>query len=166
MEYEIDEMQPSDWEQVKKIYIEGIRTGIATFQSEAPTYEEWDKAHHKFCRLVARLNNEVLGWVALSPTSSRTCYSGVAELSIYISENSRGNGLGNALLLKAVRHSEENGIWTLYSGIIRDNAKSIKLHKKCGFREIGLREKIAKMPSGKWHDVMLMERRSKVIGID
>jgi phosphinothricin acetyltransferase len=106
----------------------------------------------------------VLGWVAISPTSSRPCYSGVAELSIYISESSRGSGLGAALLMEAVKQSEENGIWTLHSGIIRDNTKSISLHKKCGFREIGVREKVAKMPNGKWHDVMLMERRSKVIG--
>lgn len=164
MEYKIDKMETSDWEQVKEIYLEGVRTGIATFQSEAPDWENWDKGHLNSCRLVARSGNDILGWVALSPTSSRVCYSGVVELSIYIGEKYNGQGIGTALLMNVIKQSEERGIWTLYCSIIRENIASIALHKKCGFREIGIREKIAKMSNGVWHDTVLMERRSKVVG--
>ena len=166
MEYKIDEMKASDWEQVKNIYLKGIKTGIATFQTEAPTWENWDKDHLKSCRLVARFENSILGWVALSPTSSRNCYSGVVEVSIYVSKEYKGQGIGTALLKNVIKQSEKNGIWTLYCSIIRENIASITMHKKCGFREIGIREKIAKMSNGIWHDVVLMERRSKVVGIN
>lgn len=166
MEYIIDDMKSTDWEQVKNIYLEGINTGIATFQTEAPTWEGWNKGHLSSCRLVARSEESVLGWVALSPTSSRCCYTGVVEVSIYISEKYKGQGIGTALLMGAIKQSEENGIWSLYCSIIRENIASITLHKKCGFREIGIREKISKMGNGIWHDVVLMERRSKVVGID
>ncbi|MBK1813946.1 N-acetyltransferase [Clostridium sp. YIM B02505] len=165
MKYSIEEMKPSDWEQVKDIYLEGINTGIATFQSEAPAWNAWDRGHVDSCRLVARLDDKVLGWVALSPTSTRECYSGVVEVSIYVGEKYRGNAIGTNLLKRIVEQSEEKGIWTLYCAIIRENIKSIEMHKKCGFREIGIRERIAKMPNGMWHDVVLMERRSKVVGI-
>lgn len=165
MEYEIEEMKSSDWEQVKNIYLEGINTKIATFQTEAPTWEEWNNGHISSCRLVARSQNDILGWVALSPTSSRYCYRGVVEVSIYIGRNYKGQGVGTALLQYLIKLSEENGFWTLYSSIIRENSTSISLHKKCGFREIGTREKIAKASDGIWHDVVLMERRSRVVGI-
>jgi len=166
MNYKIDEMVKTDWQQVSNIYLEGIKTGKATFQTEVPTWENWNSGHLNSCRLVARLGNNVLGWGALSPTSSRCVYSGVAEVSIYIGGENRGQGLGKILLKRLVELSEENGFWTLQSGIIKENISSIKLHEKCGFREIGTREKISKMNNGKWHDVVFMERRSKVVGMD
>lgn len=166
MEYTIDVMKSCDWEEVRDIYLQGIKTGIATFQTEAPLWEDWDKGHLKVCRFVARSTEKVLGWGALSPTSSRECYKGVVEVSLYIGESYKGQGIGNALLMELVKKSEENGIWTLYASIIRENHASIAMHKKCGFREIGIREKIAKMGNGVWHDVVLVERRSKRIGIE
>ncbi|WP_425801831.1 GNAT family N-acetyltransferase [Desulfitobacterium sp. Sab5] len=166
MEYKIDIMKPSDWEQVKSIYVEGIKTGLATFQTEAPSWENWDNGHLSSCRLVARSGNDILGWAALSPTSSRSCYAGVVEVSLYIGERYKGQGIGTTLLTNIIKQSEENGIWALYSAIIRENIASIALNKKCGFREIGIRERIAKMDNGIWHDVILMERRSKVVGIN
>lgn len=165
MNYTIDEMKESDWEEVSKIYLEGINTGIATFQNSIPTFEEWNNGHIKPCRLVAKSADKVLGFIALSPTSSRSVYSGVAEVSIYIGENYRGLRIGQSLMTKLIKLSEENNFWTLQSGIIRENAASIKLHKQCGFRKIGIREKVAKMSNGVWHDTVLMERRSKIVGI-
>ena len=165
LDYKIDEMKQLDWAQVSYIYLEGIKTGIATFQSEVPTWEIWNNEHISSCRLVVRFGNTVLGWAALSPTSSRCIYEGVAEVSIYIEENYRGQGLGKILLEDLVKLSEENGFWTLQSEIIRENTSSIVLHEKCGFRELGIREKVAKMDNGKWHDVFFVERRSKVVGI-
>jgi L-amino acid N-acyltransferase YncA len=164
--YNIEEMKESDLEEVLKIYLEGINTGIATFQNSIPTLDDWNNGHIKYCRLVAKSNRQVLGFIALSPTSSRCVYSGVAEVSIYIGENYRGLGIGKTLLTDLIKLSEENNFWTLQSGIIRENTSSIELHKKCGFREIGIREKVAKMDNGLWHDTVLMERRSKLIGID
>ncbi|BBF42384.1 phosphinothricin N-acetyltransferase [Lachnospiraceae bacterium KM106-2] len=166
MRYEISKMESKDWEQVRKIYIEGIQTQNATFQTEAPSYESWDQGHLKECRYVARSKDAVLGWIALSPTSSRCCYAGVVEVSIYIGEKYQGMGIGTALMKQVVLDSEKDGIWSLYSAIIKENQASIALHKKCGFREIGTREMISKMPNGIWHDVVLMERRSKVVGIE
>ncbi|HEY8893083.1 MAG TPA: GNAT family N-acetyltransferase [Clostridium sp.] len=166
MDYKIDKMIQSDWEQVANIYFEGIKTGIATFQTKIPTWENWNNNHITSCRLVVRLGDNILGWCALSPTSSRCVYGGVVEVSIYISEKYKGQGIGTVLLTNLIKLSEENGFWTLHSGIIRENASSISLHEKCGFRQIGIREKIAKMNNDKWLDVILMERRSKIVGID
>lgn len=166
MKYKIEEMISADWEQVKNIYLEGINTGIATFQTGAPSWENWNNGHLNICRLVARQGRNILGWAALSPTSARECYSGVTEVSIYICKKYQGQGVGKTLLDKVIKQSEENGIWTLYSSIIRENIGSTALHKKCGFREIGIREKIAKTSNDVWHDVVLMERRSKVAGIN
>lgn len=166
MDYKIDEMRQADWEQVADIYLKGIKTGKATFQTEVPTWEDWNNGHIKTCRLVARSGETILGWGALSPTSSRCVYAGVAEVSIYIGDHYRGKGIGKALLTELVRLSEENGFWTLQSGIIKENSTSIELHKKCGFRELGIREKVGKMGNGVWHDVVLVERRSKVVGIE
>lgn len=165
MKYIIDEMEYADWEQVSNIYAEGIKTGKATFQTEVPTFKQWDSSHLKCCRIVARLEEKVLGWAALSPTSSRCVYAGVAEVSIYIKQGYRGIGIGEALLKKLVELSEDNGLWTLQSGILRGNMQSIFLHSKCGFREIGYKEKVGRMPDGTWHDTILMERRSKVVGV-
>lgn len=164
MNYTIDEMKESDWDQVSAIYMEGIATKLATFQNDVPSLEEWNKGHCKPCRLVARSGKEILGWAALSPTSSRCVYKGVAEVSIYIGNSFRGLGIGSALLIELIQLSEEAGFWSLQSGIIRENISSIHLHEKCGFRVIGIKEKPAKMDNGEWHDVVLMERRSKLIG--
>lgn len=166
MKYEIISMTKNHWERVKQIYCEGIETGIATFQTEAPSYEQWDTSHLKFARLIAFNQGKVLGWIALSPTSSRCVYSGVVEVSIYIGKDFRGNGIGKALMKEAIKQGEKNGIWSFYSAIIKENIASIELHKKCGFREIGIREKIAKLGNGKWSDTVLMEFRSKIVGID
>jgi phosphinothricin acetyltransferase len=166
MEYAIEEMKSSYWEQIKNIYLEGIKTGTATFQTEVPNWASWDKGHLTTCRLVARSVNGILGWVALSPTSSRECYKGVVEVSIYVGEKYKGQGIGTTLLTNLIEQSEKNGIWTLYCAIIRENTASIAMHKKCGFKEIGIREKIAKMSNGEWHDVVLMERRSRTVGIN
>ncbi len=165
MDYKIGEMKKQDWEGVSKIYLEGINTGKATFQTEIPTWENWNSSHTKSCRLVAHLGTKILGWAALSPTSSRCVYSGVVEVSIYIGEEYRGKGIGKALLTNLINLSEKDGVWTLQSGIIKENLASIALHKSCGFREIGVRERISKMSNGVWHDVVLMERRSKTVGI-
>ncbi|WP_238903398.1 GNAT family N-acetyltransferase [Clostridium sp. YIM B02506] len=165
MNYEVEKMRSEDWEQVKEIYLQGINTGLATFQNEVPTWEAWDKGHLEIGRLVARSNDEILGWVSIGPTSSRSCYEGVVEVSIYIKAEYRGNGIGTSLLKSLIEQSEENGIWTLYCSIIKENCGSIEMHKKCGFREIGTRERIAKMPNGTWHDVVLLERRSNIAGM-
>lgn len=166
MDYKIEEMTQEDWDGVAKIYLEGINTGKATFQTEVPTWENWNNSHISSCRLVARLDNNILGWGALSPTSSRCVYAGIAEVSIYIGEEYRGNGIGTTILTNLVKLSEENGFWTLQSGIIKENTASITLHKRCGFREIGVREKLGKMSNGVWHDVVLMERRSNIVGVN
>jgi len=166
MKYLIDKMEDKDWNEVASIYLEGINTGMATFQRDIPTWEQWNSAHIVSCRIVARVEDKIAGWVALSPTSSRCVYAGVAEVSVYVGEEYRGMGIGRALLDKVIELSEENGFWTLQSGIIKGNFSSIELHKKCGFREIGFRERVGKMPDGTWHDVVLMERRSKTVGPD
>lgn len=161
---EIDQMYSSDWEDVRRVYLEGIKTGNATFQQEAPTWEEWDKSHFLHCRFVARSGGAVLGWVALSPTSSRCVYAGVAEVSIYVSQQHRGSGVGSRLLKRLIEASEEQGFWTLQAGIFPENRASLDLHKKFGFREIGRRERIGQM-NGIWRDVILLEWRSDVVGV-
>lgn len=160
MTYQIDKMKSEDWPQVAKIYQEGMDTGIATFVSEIPTWEAWDQEHIKSCRLVARRGNEILGWTALIQTSDRDSYSGVAELSIYVDSKSKGLGVGTALLMALIEASEEEGYWTLWAGILIENAASQRLHQKCGFREVGIRERLGRMADGSFHDVVLMERRS------
>lgn len=164
MDYIIEEMKASDWTQVAEIYTEGINTKIATFQSAVPSWDEWNKGHCESCRLVARAGDTILGWAALSPVSSRCVYAGVAEVSIYIGKHYQGQKVGTTLLEKLIELSEKNGYWTLQSGIIKENTSSLNLHKKCGFREIGYRERLGKMDNGKWHDVVLVERRSKLVG--
>jgi phosphinothricin acetyltransferase len=158
-------MVAEDWELVRSIYEEGIQTGNATFQQKAPSWEEWDQSHLKELRYVACLNEQVVGWVALSPTSSRCVYQGVAEVSIYISEIARGNGIGSKLLKMLIDKSEEKGYWTLKAGIFPENLSSLQLHKNFGFIEVGRRVRIGQL-NGVWRDVLLIERRSKKIGID
>jgi phosphinothricin acetyltransferase len=158
-------MEPKDWDSVSKIYEEGIATGFATFETKVPTYESWDKAHLKTCRLVAKRNGEVLGWAALSPVSSRCVYGGVAEVSVYVGQKNRGLGLGELLMNRLISESEADGLWTLQSGIFPKNEGSIKLHKKVGFRYIGKRERVGKL-AGEWKDNVLFERRSTTVGVD
>ena len=162
---QIKPMKPEDWDSVSKIYEEGIATGFATFETKVPTYESWDKAHLKTCRLVAERNGEVLGWAALSPVSSRCVYGGVAEVSVYVGQKNRGLGLGELLMNRLISESEAAGLWTLHSGIFPENEGSIKLHKKVGFRYIGKRERVGKL-AGEWKDNVLFERRSTTVGID
>lgn len=161
----ISAMLPDNWEAVKKIYEEGIATGHATFQTAAPGWPEWDKAHLPACRIIAIENNEVLGWAALTPVSSRCVYAGVAEVSVYVAASARGKNVGSLLLQEMINQSEENGIWTLQSGVFPENTASIALHNKHGFRIIGYRERIGKMGEV-WRDNISLERRSTKVGID
>ncbi|PRR77895.1 GNAT family N-acetyltransferase [Clostridium luticellarii] len=166
MNFNIEEMTEKHWKEVSKIYLEGINTGKATFQTEVPTWQDWNNSHIDLCRLAACSDDKVLGWAALSSISSRCVYAGVAEVSIYIGKEYRGKGIGTALLKNLIKLSEENGFWTLQSVIIKENIGSITLHKKCGFRKVGIRERLGKMSNGVWHDVVLMEHRSKSVGIN
>jgi L-amino acid N-acyltransferase YncA len=160
----IIKIEAHHYPQVADIYLQGIATGNATFQTEAATWEDWDKSHLQHCRLAAFVDNEMAGWAALSPVSSRCVYAGVAEVSIYISAKFRGRGIGKLLFTQLIKESEENNLWTLQSGIFPENVGSIKLHEACGFRQIGYREKIGKM-NGVWRNNIIMERRSKTVGI-
>jgi L-amino acid N-acyltransferase YncA len=157
----IDQMRASDWEQVRQIYLEGIRSGHSTFETEAPSWERWDDAHLPFARLVMRAGDRVLGWAALSPVSKRLVYRGVAEVTVYVAESARGQGIGRALLDALLEEAERNGIWTLQASIFPENVASVELHRRCGFREVGRRERIA-MLHNVWRDTLLFERRSKV----
>lgn len=160
----IEAMTVGDWPSVKTIYEEGIATKNATFETEAPTWEAWDKGHRADCRLIAKLDDVVVGWAALSPVSGRCVYAGVAEVSVYVGAAARGKGVGKALLKQLVEDSEAAGIWTLQAGIFPENTASIALHEDCGFRVLGRREKLGAM-DGVWRDVVLMERRSPVVGV-
>jgi phosphinothricin acetyltransferase len=163
MDITIDQMTSQDWQAVRTIYLEGIATRNATFETEAPDWEKWDRGHRQDCRLVARKDGQVLGWAALSPVSGRCVYAGVASLSIYVAEAARGQGVGKALLQTLVEESEQQGIWTLETGIFPENTASLALHRSCGFREVGCRERIGQM-DGVWRDVVFMERRSQIVG--
>jgi len=159
------EMKATDWSAVARIYEEGIATGYATFETSIPSFEAWDAAHLKQCRFVALEEGQILGWAALSPVSGRCVYGGVAEVSVYVGQNSRGKGVGKLLLHELVTVSESNGLWTLQSGIFPENEGSIQLHKKLEFRYIGKRERVGKL-HGAWKDNLLFERRSTKVGID
>ena len=156
----IDELQPSDWPAVARIYEEGLDLG--TFEETIPGWAEWNQAHLPAPRLVAREHADVLGWAALAPVSRRDCYRGVAENSVYVGRDARGRGVGKALLEELCRRADATGIWTIQAGILAGNGASIALHERCGFRIVGTRERIAKK-RGEWRDVVLMERRSTLI---
>lgn len=155
----IREMSPDDWEDVRQIFVEGIQTGNATFQTEAPSWDEWNISHTANCRYVALVNEKVIGWIALSPISSRPAFSGVAEVSIYLSSSSTGMGIGGKLMKHLIEESETLGYWTIQSMIFPENEGSIHLHKKHGFDIVGTRKKMGKL-NGVWRDVVLLERRS------
>ena len=165
MDYTITPMQAADWPQVSAIYNEGILTGNATFETSIPTWEKWDAGHLPSPRLVARAAETVLGWAALSPVSSREVYAGVAEVSVYVGERFRGQAVGAALLAALIEQSEQLGIWTLQAAIFPENQASLALHQKFGFRVVGRRERIAQL-DGIWRDTVLLERRSRLVGID
>lgn len=162
---EIRPITKDNFSEVVEIYKQGLATNIATFQNDLPQWEEWHKGHLDFCRISIYEKNIMLGWTALTPVSSRCVYAGVAEVSVYIAQNERGKGIGKILLNELIKQSEANGIWMLQSGIFSENQSSIKLHEKCGFRMVGYREKIGKK-NGIWKDNILMEYRSKNIGVD
>ena len=162
-EIRIEPMRPDNWPAVRGIYLEGIATGNATFEQTAPDWEKWDAGHLPGVRFVARSNDEVWGWAALSPVSGRCVYQGVAEVSIYVAERARGRGVGRLLMSRLVTDSESAGLWTLQAGIFPENVASIALHKSAGFRVVGQRERLGQM-NGRWRDVVLMERRSAVAG--
>ena len=158
----IRKMMPNDWKRVAEIYKQGLERGISTFNTECPTYEEWDNEHIKDCRYVYVTDEKVVGWIAISPISGRCVYKGCVEVSIYIDEEYQGKGIGTELMKILCAETEKAGYWSLYSAIISINKASIELHKKCGFREIGYREKIAKDRFGVWQNTTLMERRNNI----
>jgi phosphinothricin acetyltransferase len=165
MEWHLDLMGEADWEQVREIFVQGIETGKATFETDAPSREQWDSSHLSCGRLVARgPDGRLLGWAALARVSPRRVYRGVAEVSIYVRSDCRGQGVGLALLTELVKQSEAAGLWTLQAHVFPENRASLRLHEKAGFREVGRRERLGQM--GKtWRDVLLLERRSQVVGL-
>lgn len=160
----IRSMQPRDWPDVARVYADGIGTGSATFETVVPDWDGWDAGHIAACRLVAAIDGRVVAWAALSPTSRREVYQGVAEASIYVGDSARGQGVGSALLGELVVCSEREGLWTLQAGIFPENDASIRLHQRHGFRIVGTRERIG-ASRGRWRDVLLLERRSETIGV-
>jgi L-amino acid N-acyltransferase YncA len=152
-------LRPEDWPAVRSIYEEGIATGDATFETEVPGWEEWDATHLHEHRLVAWRGDEIVGWAAVVPVSGRCAYAGVAEHSVYVSAAARGQGVGRHLLEALVASTEQAGIWTLQSGIFPENSVSLRLHEACGFRIVGIRERLGRH-QGRWRDVILLERRS------
>ncbi|MEE1077441.1 MAG: GNAT family N-acetyltransferase [Agathobacter sp.] len=155
----IREMTGNDWKRVAEIYSQGIEKGISTFNTKCPSFEEWDSGHVKSCRFVYVEGKKVVGWVALSPISSRCVYKGCVEMSIYIDNDYQGRGIGKKLIEKLLCEAKKQGYWSIYSAVISINEASVALHKKCGFREIGYRERIAKDRFGNWQNTTLFELR-------
>ena len=161
----IGAMRPEDWEAVREIYRAGLATGQASFETAVSTQAAWNKSKRPDCRLVARSDAQVVGWAALSPISSRAVYAGVAEVSVYVAAEARGQGLGKRLLQALINASEQAGVWMLQASIFPENVASVELHKTCGFRTVGTRNKIAQH-HGLWRDTVILERRSTIIGIE
>ena len=159
---ELRDLRADDWPEVARIYREGIETGNATFETEVPSWETWDAAHLRAHRLVAERGGQIVGWIALLPVSSRECYSGVAEISEYVSEEARSQGIGRELLAAAIESSERGGIWTLQTSVFPENEASLRLLRRFGFREVGVRERIGRL-HGIWRNTVLVERRSEVV---
>jgi len=156
---EIRPLVAADWPAVERIYALGIATGNATFETTTPSWEEWNRGHHAFARLVAVDGGEVVGWAALSPTSRRPAYAGVAEGSIYIDPARQRRGVGRTLLAALIAESEASGIWTIQASVFPENQATIVLHERAGFRVVGRRERIGRL-DGAWRDTLLLERRS------
>ena len=165
MSFLIDQMQRPDWDEVREIYLQGIAGGQATFETEAPSWERWDSSHLAMARLVAREDGRLIGWAALSPVSLRRAYAGVAETSVYVTQDRRAAGVGRQLLAALISESERNQISTLQAVMFPENEASVALHRACGFREVGRRERIGKL-DGQWRDSILFERRSRQVGVD
>jgi L-amino acid N-acyltransferase YncA len=161
MEVTFKPMVKTDWPLVAEIYKQGIDTGNATFETQVPAWEKWDSSHVPLCRIIAQTENNIVGWAALVPVSARKVYSGVGEVSIYISDKFQGLKIGSKLLKQLIAESEKNGFWTLQSVVFPQNKASIKIHQDNGFRIVGYREKIGQM-NGNWRDTILLERRSKI----
>jgi L-amino acid N-acyltransferase YncA len=157
---EIRDLRPGDWPEVARIYAEGIATRNATFETELPSWEAWNDAHLAEHCLVAVAGGAVVGWITAAAVSSRCCYAGVAEISAYVAEEARGQGVGSVLLERLIESTERAGIWTLETGVFPENEISLALLKRFGFREVGVRERIGQL-DGVWRDVVLMERRSE-----
>jgi L-amino acid N-acyltransferase YncA len=157
-------MRPDDWPSVSAIYREGIETGEATFQSDVPAWEDWDRAHLKTCRLVAVSGERILAWAAVSPVSPRPVYSGVVEVSVYVAAANRGQGIGRKILSALVTEAEADGRWTIQAGIFPENEASVSLHLSCGFRIVGIRRRVGRL-NGVWRDALFLERRSEVTGV-
>ncbi len=154
------------WSEVRRIHLEGIATGEATFETDSsPDWDGWSSEHLEAARLAAVDGDRVLGWAALTPVSDRCVYGGVAEVSVYVGSEARGRGVGSLLLRALIDESEESGLWTLQAGIFSENETSIRLHEKYGFRVVGRRERLGKL-AGRWRDVMFLERRSDRVGVD
>ena len=160
---DIRDLRPEHWPEVASILQAGIDTGHATFETAPPSWEAWDRAHLPGLRFVATDDGRVLGWAALSRVSTRPCYAGVAEVSVYVAPDATGRGIGRALLEALIARAEDAGIWTIQAGIFPENTASLALHEKCGFRAVGVRERIGQMHNV-WRDVVLMERRSRRVG--
>jgi L-amino acid N-acyltransferase YncA len=160
----ITALLPEHWSAVKTIYKQGIATGQATFQTDAPAWEEWNTSHLSHSRFVAIEDNQVIGWAALTPVSGRCVYAGVAEVSVYISPGHRGQKVGQTLLQALINSSEQHKLWTLQSGIFPENEASVHIHEKCGFRLVGYREKIGQQ-NGIWRNTVILERRSATVGV-
>jgi len=164
-EISTQQMTADSWKDVARIYESGIATKNATFETIGPAWDTWNTAHRPDCRLIALFDEKIVGWAALSNVSSRCVYSGVAEVSIYVDPDFRGMGVGDRLMSDLISESESNGIWTLQAGIFPENTGSLRLHEKHGFRLIGKKERIGKMDDV-WRDVLQLERRSKIVGIN
>jgi L-amino acid N-acyltransferase YncA len=159
---EVRDLRPDDWPEVARIYREGIETGNATFETEVPSWEDWDAAYLPAHRLVAARGERVVGWVAAHAVSSRPCYRGVVEHSVYVDDELQGRGIGRALLERLFESTEAAGIWTIQTGVFPENEASLAMHEKCGFRVVGTQERLGKL-DGVWRDVVVLERRSEAI---
>jgi phosphinothricin acetyltransferase len=156
-------MRADDWPAVARIYAEGIATGNATFETDVPSWDRWDAGHLRGHRFVAVRDGEVVGWVAVSPVSGRAVYAGVVEVSVYVTEAARGNGIGSLLLGRLAASTEADAIWTIQAGIFPENVASVRAHERAGFVVVGRRRRLARL-DGVWRDVLLLERRSEVVG--
>lgn len=159
-------MAQADWPEVAEIYRQGIESGDATFETQVPSWDSWNAARSPDCRIIAEVDGRTVGFAVLSPLSGRCIYDGVREVTIYISELARGQGVGSALLRELVAETEASGIWTLEAGIFPENRASIRIFERCGFRILGTHERLGRFHDGRWRDVVLMERRSRVAGVD
>lgn len=159
-------MKAADWPAVAETYRQGIASGDATFETEAPEWEVWDAGRLRECRIVAEAEGRVVGFACLSPTSSRPVYAGVCEVMVYVDREQRGKGMGGRLLRALVEASEAAGIWTLHAGIFPENEASIRAHERAGFRVVGVFERVGRFHDGRWRDTVLMERRSTAVGLE